>query len=85
MSKKHDPVYQPSHYQALDGEKEIECLDAMVAAFGEAAVESYCRINAFKYQFRAGRKGDGMKADEDLQKAIFYLRFSLGDDPRKDN
>lgn len=80
-----DMVNKPPHYQPVDdGEIQIECLDAMIAAFGRQRVEDYCQIAAFKYQWRAGRKGDWSKEDEDKEKAIFYLRFSLGDDPRRD-
>ena len=33
------------HY--AQGNVECTCIDAMVAAFGKEAVDSYCRINAF--------------------------------------
>lgn len=68
------PVGRPSHYNQGD----IECLDAMVAAFGEDAVRTYARINAFKYLWRSEYKG----GDEDLRKAVFYLRRARGEDPR---
>lgn len=85
MTTHNDMVHQPPHYQSLD-ENGIECLDAMIAAFGIERVQEYAEINAFKYGWRAGRKGDsalGMAA-QDKMKAIFYLRFSMGDDPRDD-
>ena len=69
-------VNSPKHYNQGD----IECLDAMIAAFGRTEVEIYAKINAFKYQWRQDRKG---KRNEDVAKAIFYLRFSIGDDPRE--
>ncbi|MFZ8889503.1 MAG: DUF3310 domain-containing protein [Pseudomonadales bacterium] len=72
-----DPVNNPSHYQQAG----IECIDAMVQVFGEEAVRTYARINAFKYQWRAPYKG---KTAEDYEKALWYLRFAAGDDPRKD-
>jgi hypothetical protein len=72
-----DPVNNPSHYQ----QGGIECIDAMVQVFGEDAVRTYARINAFKYQWRAPYKG---KTAEDYEKALWYLRFAAGDDPRKD-
>lgn len=71
-----DPVEMPLHYTAGD----IECLDAMVAAFGEERVQWWARMNAFKYLWRAEGKG----GDEDLRKAAWYLRFAVGDDPRQD-
>ena len=73
-----DMVNSPSHY----ADSEIECIDAMVAAFGPEAVQIYCRCASFKYQWRAGKKFDAV---EDLQKSIWYTRFALGDDPRKDD
>ena len=72
-----DPVNKPEHYRQGD----IECIDAMVQVFGEEAVRTYARINAFKYQWRAPYKG---KTAEDYKKALWYLRFADGDDPRKD-
>lgn len=72
-----DPVNNPEHYKAGG----IECIDAMVQVFGEEAVRTYARINAFKYQWRAPYKG---KTAEDYKKALWYLRFADGDDPRKD-
>ena len=63
-----DNVNHPAHYASGS----VECLDAMVSAFGREAV------NTFKYIFRHENKG----GKEDLLKAIFYLRFATGDDPR---
>lgn len=72
-----DPVNSPGHYTTGN----IECIDAMIQVFGEDAVRAYARINAFKYQWRAPYKG---KTAEDYEKALWYLRFAAGDDPRKD-
>jgi hypothetical protein len=71
-----DNVYHPAHYN----QGGIECLDAMLAAFGPDAVRIYAKINAFKYLWRAEYKG---KYEEDIAKAMFYLRLAAGDDPRK--
>ena len=73
-----DPVNSPEHYKAGG----IECIDAMVQVFGEEAVRTYARINAFKYQWRHRYKG---KPEEDLAKAAWYTRFADGDDPRKED
>jgi len=70
-----DWVKSPPHYIG-----EIECIDAMVSAFGLEAVKTYARIAAFKYLWRAGKK-DAMA--QELGKAVWYLRFANGDDPRK--
>ena len=58
-------VSHPSHYNQGD----IECIDAMVAAYGKEAVENFCLINAFKYVWR-NRDKNGF---EDIDKAIWYL------------
>lgn len=60
-----DNVDHPSHYN----QGNIECIDAMVAAFGKEAVENFCLVNAFKYVWRNQNK-NGL---EDIDKAIWYL------------
>lgn len=75
--RKKDMVNSPPHYKTGG----LECIDAMVQVFGVEAVRTYARINAFKYQWRAPYKG---KQAEDLAKALWYLRFANGDDPRKE-
>lgn len=72
-----DPVVWPEHYNQGD----IECIDAMGAAFGQPAVQAYCLAAAFKYVWRCMHKG---AREQDIRKAIWYLRFSIGDDPRQD-
>ena len=71
-----DPVGRPYHYTTGD----IECIDAMKEAFGEEALKNFCRLNAFKYLWRANNKNT---EKQDIEKAIWYLRKSIGDDPRK--
>ena len=71
-----DSVNHPAHYTS----GEIECIDAERAALGEEGFRAFCRGNALKYIWRAGKKGD---AAEDLKKAVFYLRMAVGDDPRR--
>ena len=70
-----DPVARPAHYTS----GEIECIDAMREAFGDEALKAFCKLNAFKYLWRSGKKGS---EKEDTEKAIWYLRKSIGDDPR---
>lgn len=69
-----DPVRRPKHYT----QGEVECIDAMVSAFGEDAVRRWAHLNAFKYLWRAEHKG----GEQDRAKAIWYLRWANGDDPR---
>lgn len=70
---KDDMVNHPTHYTS----GKIECIDAMLEAFGASEVESFCKLNAFKYIWRAEHKG-GM---EDIKKAVWYLNkyISLSD------
>jgi hypothetical protein len=79
MAAAHDMVNSPNHY----ADSEIECIDAMVAAFGTERVRAYCELAAFKYQWRCGKK-PGNDADQEKAKSVWYLRYSMGDDPRKD-
>jgi len=72
------PVYKPFHYTQGD----VECIDAMTEAFGQNQVSTYCKLNAFKYLWRAGLKEYTENDDQDIQKAIWYLKFSIGEDPR---
>ena len=75
---KSDPVNRPSHYL----EDSIECIDAMVAVFSLEHTQKYAEIAAFKYLWRMNKKNK--TSEQDKRKAIWYLRFSIGDDPRRD-
>lgn len=68
-----DNVNHPVHYT----QGGIECIDAMISAFGKDAVKTYCHINAFKYVWRSNHKN----GNEDIEKAIWYLKkyLELGD------
>lgn len=61
---KHDPVNHPSHYT----QGNIECIDAMKAAYGKESVMHFCKCNAFKYQWRFDKKN----GEEDIKKAQWY-------------
>ena len=58
-------VEHPRHYN----QGNIECIDAMIEAFGVKAVIAFCKLNAFKYLWRSDYKNK----DEDLRKANWYL------------
>ena len=47
LSEESDPV-RPNHYKNCS----IECIDAMILAFGADSVAEFCLINAFKYIWR---------------------------------
>lgn len=63
--KESDNVNHPAHYEAGYTTK-IECIDI-------ARHMPFCLGNAFKYAWRAGKKGGTEKAIEDLKKALWYL------------
>lgn len=58
-------VTHPSHYT----QGSIECIDAMLSAYGKEAVMNFCQCNAFKYLWRFNRKNK----IEDLNKAQWYI------------
>ncbi len=78
-NKVNDMVNHPEHYKAGG----IETLDFIKAKLNNMAnitpYQAYCLGNAMKYISRADLKG---KFEEDIKKAIFYLRSAIGDDPR---
>ena len=61
-------VNHPEHYKDENGK---ECIDYMLEEFGVEAVLWFCTLNAYKYNFRAGKKKDNSKA-QDLKKAEWY-------------
>lgn len=60
-----DNVNHPHHYN----QGNIECIDAMISAFGKQAVANFCMCNAFKYMWRHKQKG----GIEDIDKMDWYL------------
>lgn len=57
----------PSYY-AHGG---IECIDAMLASKGWYKTMIFCELNAFKYNWRAGKKDNILKETE---KQLWYIR-----------
>lgn len=70
----HDPVTRPKHY--TDGD--IECVDASRAQLTPEEFRGGCKMQAIQYIWRERLKN----GDEDLRKAIWWLRMAVGDDPR---
>lgn len=64
--KRVETVEHPQHYN----QGNIECIDSMESAFGADEVSSFCKLNAFKYLWRAG---DKINTVEDLKKARWYI------------
>ena len=65
-----DMVNHPSHYKLKNG---LEAIDVIKAMLTEEEFIGFCKGNALKYQFRAGKK-DQAKTTEDYKKAMFYLK-----------
>lgn len=63
----HDAVNHPNHY-CRDGA--MECIDEMIILFGVEETKSFCKLNAYKYRYRAADKG----GEEDLRKSDWYIR-----------
>lgn len=62
-----EQVNHPDHYKT--GGR--ECIDVMVEQFGPQAVICFCKCNAFKYKWRAGKK-PGNSYEQDMAKARWY-------------
>ena len=58
-------VNHPDHYKT----GQYECIEVMKEVFGVDALKDFCKLNAFKYLWRANRKN----GQEDLKKAKWYL------------
>lgn len=64
-----DNINHPEHYQGKH-----ECIDIMRVLFGDEAVKGFCKCNAFKYRFRAGKKEENT-AEQDIKKAEWYEEY----------
>jgi len=62
---KKEQVNHPDHYNQGD----IECIDAMIAAFGVDKVCDWCVMTSFKYHWRYQHKN----GEEDINKASWYI------------
>lgn len=65
-----DMVNHPPHYKLSNG---MESIDVIRAVLSPEEYKGWCKGNALKYQFRAGKK-DPAKESEDYRKAEFYLK-----------
>lgn len=62
-----DAVNHPKHYMRPGA---MECIDEMVLIFGAEQTGIYCKINAWKYRYRAAAKN----GEEDIAKSDWYIR-----------
>ena len=66
-----DPaVHHPAHYNEEGG---VECIDVMRLISSKEGFVEHCRLTAFKYLWRAGKKG---ALAQDLEKAAVYARWA---------
>lgn len=63
-------VNKPPHYMLANGMESIEVIRATLT---NEEYLGWCKGNALKYQFRAGKKNPD-KTKEDYRKASFYLK-----------
>jgi len=68
----------PRHYTG----GEVEVIDIIRAALGDAGFRAFCQGNVIKYALRAGKKGVGT-FDQDMKKASNYALWAAGIDWRK--
>lgn len=61
-------VDHPAHYQGKH-----ECIEVMRVLFGDRAVMDFCKLNSYKYRFRADKKN----GDEDIKKAEWYEDYLI--------
>lgn len=67
-------IVSPKHYNANG---RMECIQEMEVLFGHEAVENFCKLNAYKYFYRAGMK-EGEAKEKDIAKAEWYLNYVMG-------
>lgn len=61
-----DALDHPGHYNR---EGAMECIEEMLLIFGIEETMSFCKLNAWKYRYRAADKG----GQDDLEKSDRYL------------
>lgn len=70
-------IDHPTHYNQ-EGRK--ECIVEMREKFGDIAVYWFCKLNAYKYDYRAGNK-DGNSEEQDKAKSKWYDEYAKGIQP----
>lgn len=67
-----DAVHSPKHYK-LKG-LDIESVDVIKATLSDDEYRGWCKGNAMKYLFRAGKKDDEI---QDLSKCDVYIKWAV--------
>lgn len=65
-----DMINHPNHYTC----RKHECIDEMIAVFGINDAIVFCKLNAWKYRYRAGTKG---AYEEDMEKSDRYIEMMI--------
>lgn len=63
-------INHPNHYTC----HEHECIDEMIALFGVDDTIAFCKLNTWKYRYRAGQKDS---AEDDMKKADWYISKAM--------
>ena len=66
MERRIEEAIRPSHYN----QGTMECIDAIVGAYGVEEAKVFCKINAFKYLWRLGHKD---AEEQEIGKIKWYL------------
>lgn len=66
----YESVDGPSHYNGTD------CIENMRKLYGDEAVKYFCLCNAYKYNYRAGKK-PGSSMEEDIKKSQWYYDYLI--------
>ena len=72
LNKIQDEINHPNYYKNKNSR---ECIEEMIILFGKKAVINFCKLNAYKYKYRAGNK-NGNSEEKDLAKANWYLDYA---------
>jgi hypothetical protein len=64
--EKKETVNHPAHYNRPNS---MECIDEMLLLFGPDQTMAFCKLNAWKYRYRAADKNGA----EDLAKSDWYI------------
>lgn len=67
-----EQVNHPAHYNS----GKLECIDVMLDVFGAHDTIAFCKLNSFKYLFRAGKKSENSER-QDLEKAEWYIKKAV--------
>lgn len=67
-------IDHPSHYNSPT--RRCECIEAMVALFGQDEVNIFAKLSRFKYCWRKGEK-ENESLDKDLRKAQWYQDYEM--------